>query len=306
MEYKIIVDGADSTEKITILNDVLYVSDRAGAQADNVKMLIDNTSALQISKGQAISVKFGGYTSGRMTVDKILPTTRNAVVEAVSASATAKKRRSRHYRKVRFFDVINDVAAETGFSVFYNGTIENRFYENISRWNETPLAFLNRLCIREGYGLKVDDERIIVYDKDSVEAAEAVLTIKQDSTIDDAVSFQDTLCITETVKVQYFDLVSGNKLEHTTGIEDKGEQTVITEYVNDLAEAERFSKGYSREKNKGCTMAIALIPINTDIAATNNINFEGFGRYDGKYNIEEVIHCPASEQTKITARRISK
>lgn len=305
MQYNIIVDGIDVTERLEILNDTLYVTDRAGAQADNIKMMINSMSDLQISKGQSITVKFGGFTSGKMTVDKISPTTKNALVEAVSTSTRAKKRRSKHYMKVRFFDVINDVALETGFSVFYTGAVENRYYENISRWFETPLAFLNRLCVREGYGLKVDDNRIIVYDKDSAEAEKSVLTITQDSTIDNIVKFQETSCVTEAVKVQYFDLKIGKKIEYTTGIDEAGEQTVITEYVQDLAEAERFSKGYSREKNKNCITALALIPINTDIAATSNIDFKGFGRYDGKYSIEEITHCPTNEQTKITARKIS-
>lgn len=306
MQYNIIVDGIDVTNRIKILDDTLYVADRAGAQADNIKMLISSTTDFQISKGQAITVKFGGYTSGKMTVDKISPTTKNALVEAVSASTRAKKRRSRHYMKVRLFDIINDVAIETGLSVFYNSqTIENHYYENVSRWFETPLAFLNRLCIREGYALKVDDNRIIIYDKDSAEAAKSVLTITQDNTIDNIVKFQETSCVTEAVKVQYFDLKTGNRIEHTTGIEEAGEQAVITEYVKDIAEAERFSKGYSREKNKSCITALALIPINTDIAATSNIDFKGFGRYDGKYSIEELIHCPTSEETKIIARKIS-
>lgn len=305
MIYNIIVNGEDVTDRITIINDTLFVTDRAGAQADNIKIVMDNASDYQISKGQNITVKFGGYTSGKMTVDKISPTTKTAVVEAVSTSARAKKRRSRHYMKVRFFDVINDVATETGYSVTYNGDIENWYYENVSRYFETPLAFLNRLCVREGYGLKVDDNRIIVYNKDKAEAARSVLTITQSDTIDNGVQFRDTTCVTEAVKVQYFDLMTGNRIEHTAGFEEAGEQTVITEYVSDIAEAERFAKGYSRDKNKNCTMAIALIPINTDIAATSNIDFSGFGRYDGKYHIEETTHCPMTEQTKITARKIS-
>lgn len=304
MQYNIIVDGVDVTEQLEIVNDTLFVTDRAGAKADSIKMHISNLSEIQPRKGQRVTVKFGGFTSGNMTVDQLYPTTTNALVEAVSASAKAKKRRSRHYMKVRFFDVINDVALETGFDVLYTGTIENHYYENVSRWNETPLAFLNRLCIREGYGLKVDDRRIVVYNKDSAEAAKSVLTITQGDLIDNKVQFQDTTCVTEAVKVQYFDLVTGNRIEYTAGFEEAGEQTVITEYVADIAEAERFAKGYSREKNKNCTTAVAFIPINTDIAATNNIDFEGFGRYDGKYHIEEITHCPMAEQTKITARKI--
>jgi phage protein D len=268
-------------------------------------MIINSASDFQVQKGQTMTVKFSGYTGGKMSVDKISPTTKNAVVEAVSAPAKAKKRRSRHYRNVRLFDVINDVATETGFSVFYYENIVNWFYENVSRWNETPLSFLNRLCTREGYGLKVDDYRIIIYDKDTAEAKDSVLTITQADTIDNIVKFQDVSCVTESVRIVYFDVNTGYKIEYAAGIEEAGEQTVITEYVKDVSEAERFSRGYLRDKNKYCTTAIALIPINTEIAATSNITFEGFGRYDGKYSIEEVTHCPITEQTKISARKIS-
>lgn len=305
MKYNIIVDGVDVTDRIQIIDDVLYATDRAGAKADNIKMLVGSSSDFNIRNGQSVAVKFGGYTSGNMTVDKISPTTQNAVVEAVSASAKAKKKKSRHYSKVRFFDIINDVALETGFSVYYNGTIENRYYESVSRFCETALAFLNRLCIREGYALKVDDNRIIIYDKDSAEAAKSVLKITQETAIGNNVTFKDTSCVTESVRVQYFDLAKGSKIEYTAGIAEQGEQTVITEYVNDLAEAERFSKGYIREANKNCITAVALIPINTDIAATSTVDFVGFGRYDGKYFIEEVTHCPIAEQTKIVSRKIS-
>jgi phage protein D len=239
-----------------------------------------------------------------MTVDKIEPTTKNALVEAISASTKAKKRKTRHYRKVRFFEVLNDVALETGFSVFYMGNIINRYYENISRYEETPLAFLNRLCVREGYALKVDNNRIVVYDKDSAEQAQEVLTITQDSAVDNVVKFCDTTFITQAVKVRYFDLTTGNTIEHTAEIEEAGEECVITEYLFDIAEAERFAKGYLREKNKNIITAVAVIPINTDIAATNNIAFSGYGRYDGKYHIEEITHCPIAEQTKIIARKI--
>lgn len=304
MKYNILVDGKDVTEKIIIVNDVLFVTDRAGARADSIKMMISNTSELQIEKGRSVAVKFGGFTSGNMSVDKIEPTTTNALVGAVSASTKAKKRKSYHYRKVRFFDVINDVAAETGYSVFYDG-IENRFYENISRFYETPLAFLSRLCVREGYALKVDDQRIVIYDREKAEAAKSVLTITQDDILDNHIKFCDAACVTESVKVRYFNISTGAKIEHTYGIAEAGEQTVITEYVNDIAEAERFAKNYSREANKNCITVSALIPLNTDIAATSNIEFNGFGRYDGKYSIEELTHCPTAEQTKITARKIS-
>lgn len=304
MDYKIIVDGVSVEDNITIVDDVLYAYDRAGAMADNIKLLADNASSFQLAKGQHITVKFNGYTTGEMVVDKVEAGTRNASVGAISTTAGAKKKQSRHYRKVRFFDIINDVATATGFSVFYQGGVENRYYENVTRWCEAPLAFLNRLCVREGYGLKIDDQRIIIYCKESAEAAEPVLTITQADTIGGHVAFRDAASVTQAVTVRYFDLNAGRNIEFTAQIPDDGEQITVVEYVQDAAEAERFAQNYLAEKNKMSTTATALIPINTDIAATSVITFDGFGRYDGNYFIEELAHCPLTEQTKITARKI--
>lgn len=304
MEYKIIVDGVDVTDKITVVDDVLYAHDRAGAMADNIKLLSDNSSPFQFSKGQNIALNFNGYATGRMVVDKIEAGTQKAVVGAVSTTAGAKKKQSRHYRKVRFFDMINDVATATGFSVFYQGGVENRYYENVTRWCETPLAFLNRLCVREGYGLKIDDQRIIIYRKESAEGSPSVLTITQADVIGNQVAFRDSANATQSVTVRYFDLATGRNIEYTAETPDNGEQITVIEYVQDAAEAERFAKNYLTERNKNSTTATALIPINTDIAATSVITFDGFGRYDGRYFVEELAHCPLTEQTKITARKI--
>jgi phage protein D len=304
MDYKIIVDGADVTDKITVVDDVLYANDRAGAMADDTKLLVDNASAFQLEKGQSVTVSFNGYTTGEMVIDKVEAGTRNASVGAISTTAGAKKKRSRHYRKVRFFDIINDVATDTGFGVFYQGGVENRLYESVTRFCETPLAFLNRLCIREGYGLKIDDRRIIIYCKEFAEAALPVMTITQADSIGGRVAFRDAANTTQSVTVRYFDLLQNRNIEYTAEIPDDGEQITVVEYVQDAAEAERFAKNYLLDRNKSSTIATALIPINTDIAATSVITFDGFGRYDGKYFVEELAHCPLTEQTKITARKI--
>ena len=304
MDYKIIVDGKDVTSGVNIVDDVLYAFDRAGAMADDVKMVVDNASPFQFAKGQSVTVKFDGYATGEMVVDKVEAGTRNASVGAISTTAGAKKKQSRHYRKVRFFDIINDVATATGFSVFYQGAVENRLYESVTRWCETPLAFLNRLCVRVGYGLKIDDKRIIVYCKESAETETPVMTITQADTIGGCVAFRDAASVTQALTVRYFDLNTGRNIEYTARIPDDGEHITVVEYLHDAAEAERFAKNYLAEKNKMGTTATALIPINTDIAATSVIAFDGFGRYDGNYFIEELAHCPLTEQTKITARKI--
>lgn len=301
MEYALILNGENITEKLKVKE--LFVSDASGAKADRIKMQIINTRDIDITHGQRLTAKFGGYTSGNMTVDEFVCGTATSRVGAISSPKGAKKPKTRHYMKVRLFDIVNDVATETGLSVYYIG-ITNHFYENVTRFEETPLAFLNRVCVREGYSLKIDDGRIVLFDKTRSENAATVLTVTPTDIIDNRILFSENPNLVSSVTVQYYDSENQIVISHTAHSGYEGEDKIITEYLSSIAEAERFSQGYVRELNKNAVTVSGFIHINTDIAATNNIECNGFGRFDGKYFIEEITHDPINELTKFTARKL--
>jgi len=297
MEYKALIDG----ENFDATFEKFRITDRQGAQADEITLEILNEDFENIERGRELEGIFDGFKSGKMHIDKISSTTRQTRIGAISVPVSAKEKRTRHWRKVRLFDIVTDVATNIGISVYYLG-VENFLYENVTQYNETDLAFLNRLCIREGYALKIDNARAVVYNKAAVEAEEAVVTITNgDDVINDKIAFSENPNMVQAVTVKYF---AERLLTYTATSGTMGAKLTVKEYVGDLGEAERFAKGYLKYFTENDNTVDALIPITDKIASGNCVAFEGFARYDGKYFVTEICHDPKNKQTRILGRRV--
>lgn len=288
-------------EKINAEILKLQITDRQGAQADEITLEILNGDIEGIERGRSLEGNFGGFKSGKMYIDKISGTTRRTRIGAVSVPVSAKEKHTRHWLKVWLFDIVNDVATNIGISVFYQG-VENRYYENVTQHQETDLAFLNRLCIREGYALKIDNGRAVIYGKAMLEASEAIATIKNaGDVIDDRIAFSENPNMVQAVTVKYF---ADRLISYTATSGTMGARLTVREYVGDGAEAERFAKGYLKYFTENDVTVDALIPINDGIASGNCVKFEGYSRYDGKYFITECCHDPKNKQTRLCGRKI--
>lgn len=298
MDYDILVNG----ERLNASVKKTQTIDRQGAQADDTKFVILNDANINIKKGDSLTLSFGGYKSGKMYIDTISSNATTTLIGAISVPLGAKVKRTRHWLKVRLFDIVNNVAVNCGINVFYQG-VENHFYENVTQFQETDLAFLNRLCTREGYALKVDDDRIVIYDKAIMEKAESVLTISQDKVINNLIAFSENPNGVKSVTVKYYD---GAKLITSTATKGAiiGEDIIINEYVSEQAEAERFAKGYLDALTQNEVTVDALILINDGVAAGSCIEIKDFARFNGKYLVYECYHDPDNEQTRICGRKI--
>lgn len=298
MDFETLLENEKTSAEILRLQ----ITDRQGAQSDDITLEILNSKAEgTIERGRSLEGNFGGFKSGKMHVDKIISTTRKTRIGAISAPVSAKEKRTRHWRKVRLFDIVNDVATNIGVSVFYLG-VENHYYENVTQFNETDLAFLNRLCIREGYALKIDNERLVLYSKSALESAEAVATIKNaGDVLNDKIAFSENPNMVQSVTVKYF---ADRLISYTATRGTMGARLTVREYVSDAGEAERFAKGYLKHFNENDVTVDALIPINDGIASGNCVKFEGYARYDGKYFVTECCHDPKNKQTRILGRRV--
>lgn len=299
MDFKTLIEGKELDARI----ERIHITDRQGAQADDLKIEIVNDDHENIYRGNDIEGIFGGFKSGKMHIDKISSTTTKTLIGAISAPINAKEKRCRHWRKVRLFDIVNDVAIGCGVSVFYEN-VKNIYYENVTQYNETDLAFLNRLCIREGYSLKIDDERIIIYDVETAEASESVYKIGANQDIEvikNCISFSENPNRIRSVTVKHY---SDRLISCTAESGTMGEKITIREYVGDEAEAERFARGYLRYYSQNDITVDALIPINDGIASGNCVDLVGYARYDGKYFIYECCHDPKNNQSRICGRKI--
>lgn len=298
MELKAFIDG----ESFEPTFEKFRITDRQGSQSDEITLeILNEGNTASIERGRTLEGVFESFKSGKMHIDKISSTTRQTRIGAISTPVSAKEKRTRHWRKVRLFDIVNDVVLNIGISAFYQD-VENYFYENVTQYNETDLAFLNRLCIREGYALKIDNNRAVLYNKASVESAAAVHTIKNaDGVISDRIAFSENPNMVQSVTVKYF---ADRLITYTATKGTIGARHTFREYVSDLGEAERFAKGYLKHFTENDVTVDALIPINDGIASGNCVTIEGYSRYDGKYFITECCHDPKNKQTRILGRRV--
>lgn len=297
MDYEVYIDG----NKVTASIEDIQINDRQGSQSDDIRLLILNDKTQAIKEGSTLACSFSGFSSGKMNVDTIVSGATMTRIEAISAPLSAKEKRTRHWLKVRLFDIVNDVAKGVGLSVYYQG-VDNWYYENVTQYKETDLAFLNRLCVREGYSLKIDDGRLVIFNTSVVENALSVLKISGiGDVIDNDISFSINPNKINAVTVKYF----GDRLiSYTSRRNVIGEKKTVTEYVANVAEAERFSQNYLSAYAKNDTTVRCTIPINGGVAAGSCISIENFGMYDGKYSICECSHDPEKERTRLIGRRI--
>jgi len=296
MSYKVNLDGEELKADVK----EVQITDRQGAKADEIRLTILNDTSDAVEKERGIECVFGGFKSGNMHIDKIISGVTTTTIGAISIPLGNRVKRTRHWSKARLFDIVNNVAGNSGLSVYYQG-VENLFYENVTQFKETDLAFLNRILTREGYALKVDDERLVIYNKLLIKAEKAVLTVKQADLISNNIVFSENPNAVRSVTVQHF----GERLiSYTASKGATGEKKTITEYIANEAEAERFAKGYLEAFQENRITVDALIPLNDGVAAGNCVAFEDFARYNGKYCIFECYHDPENNQTRIRGRKI--
>ena len=296
MEYNVFIDG----KEVKLKTKEIEIADRQGSQADSIRVHILNDPTLQIDRGSRIECSFGGFKSGRMNIDSIGSTSTNTYIGAISSPLGVKKKRTRHWLKVRLFDVVNDVAANSGLSVFYYG-VENFLYENVTQYRETDLAFLNRLCEREGYALKIDDNRMVIYNKALVEVGNITKKIGFGDVVSNRIRFSENPNKVRSVTVRYF---SDRLISYTAGSGISGEDLIVYEYVANEAEAERFAKGYYAKATENDTTVDVIVPITDGIAAGNIVEFEDFARFNGRYFVTECHHDPENNHTRIKGRKV--
>lgn len=296
MDYEVFIDGV----KLGDIKKGIQITDRQGAKADDIRLFILNDENLIVKRGSMIECSFGGFSSGKMNVDTISSNSTTTQIGAISAPLSAKIKHTRHWLKVRFFDIVNDVAVNNGLSVYYQG-VTNYYYENVTQFKETDLAFLNRLCEREGYSLKIDNNRLVVYSNEIVEKVEPVKKIGFNDVVDQKISFSQNPNRVTAVTVKHY---SNQLIAHTAIRGTGGEEVVIREYVADIDEAKRFSENYLASLSQNDTTVDCFIPITDGIAAGNCVEFVDYAMFNGKYLIFECSHDPEKNQTRLRGRRV--
>ena len=171
--------GVDMMEENVKLN-ACVMHDRAGGEADGLTAVFPDPSGLWADwnpqRGDRVRMVDGDFDSGVLYVDDPQFSGGFFRVEAVSVPPTIRQPRTKVWRDVRLSEIISDMAGQAGLS-FQTYDMQDYHYNAISQHGETDMAFLARICLREGYAVKVTGETLVVFSEQALENAAPQATV---------------------------------------------------------------------------------------------------------------------------------
>ncbi len=127
-------------------------------------------------KGDTIAVEDGAAKTGKMFVESVVPESGLITLRAYSAPQSTKHKRSKSWEKVKFLQLIQEIAGRHGLTVETYG-ITDQTYDYVEQNNLPDFAFLQARCTLEGAAFLVYDGKLVVYDEAYMEGQQPVETI---------------------------------------------------------------------------------------------------------------------------------
>ena len=301
MNLKVLLNGEDITKSFDMNECNLY--DRLGGFLDNVRILFPYKNGITFNKHDEISITVDKYSTGAMYITGCNGVEKNSkcLIKAVSCKATSRNRKSRIFTNITLHQLVSSIADELNLEVSLYDVVSYS-YKSVCQMNETDLQFLNRICQREGYSVKISDGKLIVFNDFSLEHNYEPFKLKKEDVT--ASSFARAENGLRSMVVRHFLVDTGELISYSATDEsfDGGSETVL-EYLSTIDEAERFANGYLRAKNKNALTGVLTTQLNTDLSAGTLIELEDFEDYDGRYIIYEIRHDIVSKKSHFSIRK---
>lgn len=194
-------------------------------------------------------------------------------------------KRSQTWKKVSLNQIGTEIAGRYSLQFIFDGT--DIQIEKIEQSSQTDAEFLKKIAEKYGFGMKVYSGKLILFDYATYEKKEARTIIKK--TDIQKWSYKSSTLGTYTgARVSYVNPKTKKKVEVTVGKEGRLYKT--SEKADSLADAERIGMNAVRNANrKETTISLTMSPV-LYFCASDNIQLEGFGKIDGKYQVEKITH----------------
>lgn len=297
---QLIYDGKDITDAVEI--QVADIMDNAGGIADSVEIHFDDPKGVwsqwEPKKNDKIQLNNDSNNSGIMHVDELEQQRGIFVVKALSIPQEAKTTHTKGWEEVRFLEIANEIASKYGFKLETYG-IQNHLYNRVDQYEQADFVFLAHRCALEGYMLKITDGKVVIYDEKYMESLTPVRTINADE-FDGNYSFKSiSTGIYGSCKITHGNIYYTFKPSNVYG----PQLNVPDVYISSQGEAERYSKGLLRFRNKYENVGYIKVELDPTIAAGNTIQIQGVGLSDGKYFCNQVTHKLVDNKTVLRLRK---
>lgn len=301
-------------------------NDKTGKEADEITVELEDTKgrwsgAWLPSKGATITAalrfvnwdKDGQATVipwGTFQIDEISLTYPSKVtIKGVSTPVTSKIRgqaKTKAWEDIRLSKIAADIAVAAGLSLMLD-VPNDPLFPREDQMQESDLAFLQGLCTDQGYSLKVSAGKLVIFDQETYEAKTAVMAITPDDLTGYTLKTKSA-GVHKSCTVSYHDPESNEDLEYTAewdmenlGGEDQNERELkVNQKVKSRAEAEKLAWKSLRDSNK-FEVSGSLTSRDFRLVAGINITLSGFGRFDGKYFVDNTTHRKAGDAFSVAA-----
>lgn len=290
---------------------VVY-DDVASGDSDTLTLQLHNVDMIWLKswfpvKGDRVTVGlmfYNWYTEGKNRIlvcgDFLLdqanpkggPLTENLdCISLPTNTAINSTKRTKTWKEVTTKQIAAEIAAKYSLTLLYDAP--EYTISSLEQTTKTDSAFLYDICKDYGLGMKLYNNRIVIYGKSDYEKKKAAAVLNRSSFIDDNWEIVDTLTGTYTgAKASYKNSKTGKTVSVYVGLvaedDPKARTYSISEQFNDATDARiKAAAKVNLENEKACTLS-GTITARPEIVAGMTVKVEGFGKYSGKYFVDEV------------------
>jgi phage protein D len=223
-------------------------------------------------------------------------------------SATLRgEQKSNAWERTTLSKIASTIAGKNGMKFIFDST-HDPSYDRLDQSEQTDLAFLQDQCGDAGLDLKIAEGRIIIFDAVKYEAAAPIATITRGKS--EVISYSGRTTLNEIYKactVKYTDSKTKKTYMATYDAQNApstGKVLTVNQRVTSFAEAKALAKRKLRQANSKETIMNVTIPGDTKYIASMTVQLDNFGKFSGKYIINQAIHRGCEYTTTLQLYRV--
>ena len=295
-------NGKDITNAVNITGCVHR--DVSLGRCDSLELTLDHASrwySWNPEEDDEIIITSGGYSTGRMYLNTIIPDGDQYRILATSLKRAASRRAWASYTNTTLQGIVDKCAAECGMEGKLYGIDGGLKYPYILRQNEGAAAFLNRIGQWEGLAVKALNGALrgvsVALAQERNAEASIEITSKQDG-----VTYRrrdNTKYSMLTVQTPYGKATARDA-------EAKGNNSTILTHLPamDNAQAGRWARGMILMHNRQAEEMTLETALNLRLVAMTRVDVTGSTAMAGKWIVDESEHDLFNERSCVKFLRV--
>lgn len=302
--WRLTIEGRDITRDISPMVLSVTYTDHATGESDEIELQLEDRDGRWRGEwlptaGDRIELLLGYQGEpllpcGRFQVDELEaagpPDAMTIRALAAGIIPAFRTKRSSAYEGQTLRQVAEKVAGRHGLSVV--GEVRDLKIGRVTQQQETDLSFLSRLAESFGYVFSVRDSTLVFYDVAALEAAGVTFTVRRNQVKEYRLQ-KKTKSSYAAVEVSYDHPESKAPVSRTVWAEGAlrtGDVYKIQARVENAEQADARARSTLRWLARGAQQGSLVLEGDPRICSGTNGTLQGFGKFDGKYQVITSTH----------------